>query len=176
MKYVLIAASTALALGLAAPAFAADPALDSNTGLYGGIGWVGVNDSDHTVNGVQGRVGYRFMNYLGVEGEAAFGVGDTDIGSGVKAHLNNEAGVYGVGFLPVSPNFDVFARVGWAEDDVSVKNGSSSLSGTDNGFAWGLGGQYYFDGKNGIRADWTRQQLNHDIHPDVWSVSYTRRF
>ncbi len=176
MKFVLTAAS-ALALGLiSAPAFAADPPADTSNGLYGTLGWAGVSDSSHMVNGVQGRVGYRFMNYFGVEGEAAFGVGDTSLGSGVKAHLNNEAGAYAVGFLPVNQNFDLFARAGWAEDDVSVKGGGSTLSGNANGFAWGAGAQYYWDGKNGIRGDWTRQDFSHGNNVDVWGVSYTRKF
>jgi hypothetical protein len=173
MKVVLIAAS-ALALGLvSAPAFAADPA-DS---LYGTIGWAGFTDgSDNTLNAVQGRVGYRAMHYLGVEGEAAFGVGSTSLGSGVSGHLNNSAGAYAVGYLPVSPQLDLFARAGWAEDNVKVSGGGSSISGNANGFAWGGGGQYFWDGKNGVRADWTRQDFNRGVNANVWGVSYARKF
>jgi hypothetical protein len=176
MKFLLIAAS-ALAVGLcAAPAFAADYGVRVPDGPYVGAGWAGVTDSSNTLNAIQGRLGYRFMNYFGVEGEAAFGVGDTGIGSGLNAHLNHELGAYAVGYLPVNPDFDLFARAGWSQDDVTVSGGSSSLSGTADGFSWGAGGQYFWDGQNGVRADWTRQDFNHGGDLDVWGVSYTRRF
>ena len=83
---------------------------------------------------MQGRLGYRFMPYLGIEGELATGLkGDTDTMAGVHVNtkLKHEAAIYGVGFLPVSPNTDLLARVGY---------GTAQAAARRPAFGLGLGG------------------------------------
>ena len=48
-----------------------------------------------------------------------------------------------------------------------------------DGESWnyGVGANYYFDGQNGLRGDWTRRDFEDDAgEADVYSVSYVRRF
>jgi outer membrane immunogenic protein len=181
MKIVLTAAS-ALAATLALAAVASPASAQStpatDTGWY-----VNLGASSHDTNGVNnlgtvdGRVGYRANRWLAVEGEAGFGINDKTVAANTQAKIDNHEGLYAVGLLPVSSNLDLFARVGWARTDVSVKGtGGFSGRGDASGLSYGAGAQYMFDGKNGIRGDYTRDDFNHGDHANVWGVSYVRKF
>lgn len=164
MKSLVIAASAAALLGIAAPAVAS-----AETTWYGNLGYAGIDADSVNLGAIQGRLGAQFNPYIAVEGEVAFGVKDDDI-SGIKVKLNNEYGVYGVAKYPVNENFDVFARVGYARAEAKV----AGTSGSDDGVAYGVGAQYTFDGVNGVRADYTKYDFLGDA--DVWSVSYVHKF
>lgn len=164
MKTLMIGASVAALLAIAAPV-----AANAETTWYGNIGYAGVDADSVNLGAIQGRLGAQFNPNIGVEGEVAFGVKDDDI-SGVKVKLNNEYGIYGVARLPVNDKFDVFARVGYARAEAKV----AGSSGSDDGVAYGAGAEYSFDGKNGVRADYTKYDFLGDA--DVWSVSYVRKF
>lgn len=164
MKSLVLAASAAAVLAIAAPAVAS-----AETTWYGNVGYAGVSADSVNLGAIQGRVGAQINPYVGIEGEVAFGVKDDDV-SGVKVKLNNEYGIYGVAKLPVNDQFDVFARVGYARADAKV----AGTSGSDDGVAYGVGAEYSFDGKNGVRADYTKYDFLGDA--DVWSVSYVRKF
>jgi hypothetical protein len=172
MKIVLIAATGLAAALLAAPAFAQNVSINTqpNTGFYGTLGYTDRSADGADLSGITGRVGDRLFNYFGVEGEATFGVGDDN-----GLHLDNRAGVFGVGYLPIAPNIDLFARAGWSETQLSFHGSGFSAQGNDNGFSYGAGGQWFWDGKNGVRGDWTRDDYGHD-QADVWGVSYIRKF
>ena len=73
------------------------------------------------------------------------------------------------GKLPIGEKFDIFARAGAARTDF---NGPGT-GGSDSGFAYGAGADFYFTQHDGIRADWTRHDYN-DL--DSYSVSYVRKF
>jgi len=163
MKTLMIAASAAVLSLAAIPAAA-------QAQTYGTIGYAGVDAEGADVGAIQGRLGYKFTPYLGVEGEAAFGIkGDTV--SGIDVDMKHEIGVFGVLTAPVSPSVDLFARAGY-----TVATFDTSLGDVESdGFAYGLGGQYNVTEKDGVRLDWTRH--NHDdVEADVWSIGYSRKF
>jgi hypothetical protein len=178
MKTLIAVASAAAALCVL-PSLAQAQA--APTGVYGAIGYTDFH-SDHTdLGAIQGRLGYRFMPYAGVEGEAAFGVKKDDVTVGSvtgRAKLDHEVAIYGVGFLPLSDKADVLARVGYGNTKVKVSALGTSASADGDSWNFGVGGQYHFDGKNGVRADYTRQEFTKDNagHADVYSIAYTRRF
>lgn len=179
---VLIAAAAASAIAALSPAIAsAQTSTTSGTTFYGTLGYADT-DLDHVnLGAIQGRVGARFGQYFGVEGELSGGVKNDTVnvaGTDVKVKLDSQEALYGVGFLPVSPNFDLLARVGYGHTE-----GSGSVSGvsaTAKGDSWnyGVGGQYTFDGKNGVRVDYTREafQGHNTDDANVWSVAYLRKF
>jgi opacity protein-like surface antigen len=190
---------TLIATASAAAAFCVMPALaqaqEAPTGVYGTLGYADAHSNSSDLGVIQGRLGYRVMPYAGVEGEAAFGVkkDDVDVSTALgdingRAELKHEFAAYGVGFLPVSPNADLLARVGYGTSRVKVSAPAQTVGGvalpaasaSDNQDSWnfGVGGQYHFDGKNGVRLDYTRQEFTKDSygHADVYSVAYTRRF
>jgi hypothetical protein len=160
----MIGASVAALLAIAAPV-----AANAETTWYGNIGYAGVSADDVNLGAIQGRIGAQFNPYIGVEGEVAFGVKEDTV-AGVDVKLDNEYGIYGVAKLPVNEQFDVFARVGYARAEADI----GGTSGSDDGVAYGVGAQYTFDGKNGVRADYTKYDFLGDA--DVWSVSYVRKF
>jgi opacity protein-like surface antigen len=141
-----------------------------------------------------GRVGYWINSYFAVEGELGFGLGgddfnqavpvdvlgtpvnvDTNVGLDIKSYY----GAFGRFIMPVSEQFDIFARAGYgqanADADItaSVAGFSASGSATEkaSGFAYGAGAQFNITDKDGIRADFTRLE-----DTNIISLSYARRF
>ena len=180
MKNALIAAASLAALGAAVPAAAQDAAAATNTGVYGNLN-LGIADGGQVdLKTIGARLGYRFTPYIGVEGELATGLkSDTDTIAGVDVNtkLKHEAAAYAVGFLPVMPNTDILARVGYGTTKLRAKSGGVSASDSAESWNFGVGAQHLFDGANGIRVDYTRQEYNHDQgHANVWTAGYVRKF
>jgi hypothetical protein len=180
MKYVLSFATVAV-LGLSTPVLAQEQVV-APTGIYGTFGYAGTSQSDVDLGALQGRIGYRFNNWLGAEGELAVGVkGDTQrVAPGVDAKfkLDHQEALYGVGFVPLSPQFDLLGRVGYGHSRMSAKVNGFTVADSADSWNYGAGAQYHFDPKNGVRADYTRQEYQRSAggHADVWSVAYNRRF
>jgi len=194
MKLLFAAASVAV-FAAAVPAIASAQAAAPTTNAYGNIGYANTHDSGADMGTIQGRLGYRFNNWLGVEGEVAGGVKGDDVSANVgganvtgKAKIEHQEAIYGVGFLPLNPNWEVLGRVGYGHTKAKISDASvsgaggtvSGLSASDSGDSWnfGVGAQYHWDGLNGIRADYTREEFtgSGDGHGDVLSVAYSRKF
>lgn len=181
MKLSTLAVSAAaIALFLPAAAMAQAGSANTGTSFYGTLGYADT-DLDHVnLGSIQGRLGVRFGQYFGVEGELAGGVKDDKVnvnGTDVKVKLNSQEAIYGVGFLPLSPNFDLLARVGYGHSQGSGSVAGVTANAKGDSWNYGVGGQYSFDGKNGVRADYTREQFqNHGGDANVWAISYVRKF
>lgn len=183
MKFV-IAAATAAAMAALVPAAA--QAQDAVApGAYGNLGYSYIDAQGDHLDAIQGRLGYRFMPFVGVEGEAALGIGGASdsvvlpngqtVTGSVK--LKHELAAYAVGFVPVSPNLDLLARIGYGTQKLRVKAAGVSDSDSVESVNYGVGAQFHWDGVNGVRGDWTRYDFNSGFgHADVFSVSYSRRF
>lgn len=180
MKALMLAATAAAAMSLPVLAHADQPAAGTTT-FNGFIGYSAAGADDINLGAVQGRLAVRFGQYLGIEGELAGGVdGDTVdvLGAPTDVKLQHQEAIYGVGYLPVNANFDLLARVGYGHSEISASGpGVPLAAASGNSWNYGVGGQYYFDGANGLRIDYTR----HDFtgggpNADVWSIGYTRRF
>lgn len=185
MKTLFVAAS-AVALASLVPALA-QAQTAPNTGAYVNLGYARADTDPGKLDIIQGKVGYRFMPYFGIEGELATGLGSdkVTVPTGVanpatvsaSIKLKHEAAAYAVGFVPLSPNTDLFARVGYGTTKIRVRGAGVSASGSEESINYGLGAQHHFDGVNGIRAEWTRQDFdNGSGKADVFGVAYTRRF
>jgi len=174
----LIAASS-LALLAAAPA-AAIAQEAGTTSMYGTFGYAGSSVEGVDLGAIQGRVGARFGKYVGIEGELGAGVKNdkTDVaGTSVKIEPQHQAAVYGVGYLPVAPNVDLFARVGYGTTDIKASAAGTSVADNSDSWNYGVGGQYMVDDKNGVRADYTRYDYrDSSSNADVWALSYLRKF
>lgn len=180
MPYSQVSAvAGAAAAALFAAALAAQPAAaqdgSPSSYVYGTLGYAnhGVGGAD--LGTVQGRLGDRFSRYLGVEGEVGFGVNREGIGGNESARINDQEAIYGVGYLPIMPHLDLFARIGVQRTDWDFK-GPLNEHGAEKSWNWGAGGQYWLDRHNGIRAEYTRENFDYAPTGDDWSVSYVRRF
>jgi outer membrane immunogenic protein len=183
MKAYLAAASSAAILALPALAFAQG----SNTTpahFYGGLGYAHRDYDGADTSTVQGRLGYRLNNNLALEGELGGGVNsDTDRDGALtsKYKLTREGAVYGVGLLPISPNTDVYARVGYGASQIKSQYDLAGITASDKdtvkSWRFGAGAEHFLDGKNGVRVDYTREEATRgDRDANVWSAGYVRRF
>lgn len=148
---------------------------------YGSIGYshLDARDADVDLGAVTGRLGAKFNPYFGVEGEASFGVRDDSVTiAGATADIEHEydAAAYAVGFLPINPNLELFARVGYGTTKVEASAAGITVAEDGESWNYGVGANYYFDGQNGVRGDWTRRDFSDGGDADVWSLSYVRRF
>ena len=174
MRNVLLA-TAALTL-IAVPAAAQD-----RGPVTGSIGYTQFDADVADLGAITGRLGYDFTPNFGIEGEASVGVRDDDVTiAGVDGSVEHEydAAVYGVAKVPVSPNLELFGRVGYGT--TSVKADIAGLTATADGESlnYGAGANWFFDGQNGVRADWTRRDFRDDDggEVDTWSLGYVRRF
>jgi len=183
MKNALISAASLAAIAAVVPAAAqAQIATTAEvpTGIYGGVS-AGIADGSGIDLGVIGaRLGYRFNNFFGVEGDLGTGLkSDTDTIAGVDVNtkLKYDAAAYGVGYLPIGPNTDLLARVGYGTTKLRAKAAGVSASDSTESWNFGVGAQHFFDGQNGVRVDFTRKEFeDSSAHANVWTVGYTRRF
>jgi len=132
----------------------------------------------HDKDGIYVTVGGTFLSDRNIPVEVApFGVVDVD--ANVTLDVDNYYIGFARGILPVSDEFDLFVRLGYGEangdaDITATALGFStegSVSQSESGFAYGVGGQYDFTQKDGIRADYTRLD-----DTDIISLAYARRF
>ena len=178
MKSLITTAAAAALVAAFVPAIA--NAQDTSVTGYGSLGYSHHDMEGADVGAIQGRLGARFGQYLGVEGELGFGVKKDDVniaGVNGKAKLEHQAAIYGVGFLPVAPNADLYARIGYGSSEGKVTVPGASVKADGDSWNYGVGANYYLDGKNGVRADWTRRDFrDNGGKADAYSVSYIRRF
>jgi outer membrane immunogenic protein len=181
MNKILISAAVAVMAAVATPVFAQGSSDFSPTTFYvnggGAIYDANFGAGKTTLGALGGRVGVRFGKYLGGEGELAIGVNSQNV-SGVDVKVSDAYAGYLVGYLPAGENFDVFARVGYGHQDVRATVGSVSVTGGNNTYNLGVGGQYFFTKNDGVRAEYTRFQhaTSNDGDVNVYSIAYVRKF
>lgn len=147
----------------------------------GSIGYTHLDGDDGSLGAVTGRVGAKISRYIGVEGEASFGVKDEDITiGGVDGSLEHEydAAIYGVANVPVSENLELFGRLGYGTTSIKADVAGFTASEDGESLNYGAGANYFFDGQNGVRADWTRRDFTDDDggEIDTYGLSFVRRF
>ena len=94
----------------------------------------------------------------------------------VDVELKHAAAIYGVAGVPLGENGRIFARVGYGTQKIEASAAGVAIDGSEESVNYGVGAQYFFDGQNGIRGDYTKHDFNDSGDADVWSVSYVRRF
>jgi opacity protein-like surface antigen len=187
----IVIAATGLTLAAAGAAAAQTTAPSggafwSPSGFYGTLGYANLEAAegpDTDLSAITGRIGARFGRYLGVEGELSGGLGNntsTIGGDEVRTALQTQYAGYVVGFLPVTPQFEVLARVGYGGQQLHVTDETALVRGDNHydSLNYGAGAQYFFDPKDAVRFDYTRYDAQAAGEPDsdVFSLSWVRRF
>ncbi len=124
------------------------------------------------------RGSYDFTQYVGVEGQLNIGLGDESLTIGGvtgDVSLDYVAGVFGVVRPFSNENGSVFLRAGYTTTEGGASVAGLSASVDDQAWAYGVGGEYFFDGRNGVRADYTRFDYDDGGDADFFGISYVRR-
>lgn len=175
MLRTLVSAS-AIALAAASASFA-----DSGDFTWSaGYSAIEVSDSTQSVDvgAVTLRTGYEFTRHFGFEGQLDIGVTDDTIivaATPVDVELNYAASLFGIARAPVSENVNLFIRGGYTAADVEASVPGVSVTSNTDGWAYGVGGEIFFDQYNGFRAGYTHHDFD-SSDADVLSISYVRRF
>jgi hypothetical protein len=176
MRNILLATATLSLFALPAAAQSV-----SSPQWYGTAGYTHLDGDNADLGAVTGRVGTRLHPNFGLEGEASIGVVDDDITvAGVTGSVEQDydAAAYAVGVLPISPNVELFGRVGYGTTSIKADVAGASAEADGESLNYGAGGTYFLDDRNGLRADWTRRDFTDDDggEIDTYGVSYVRRF
>ncbi len=180
-KIALVTALMLTAATFAVSANAQDAAAPAAGAHTGGYVQVGLSDTklDDDYGAINFGAGYDINKYVAVEADFEVGVTNktyTIGGVNVKTKLDYSAGAFVVGKLPLSPDFDLTARLGYAKAQVKASGAGHSATADEDGAAFGVGVRYFPNGGlNGVRADVTRVKLD-DGDADIYQVSYVRRF
>lgn len=126
------------------------------------------------VGALTGRGTYFFNRYLGVEGEASFGIDDANIGP-ATVELDHSLGAFGVLRAPVAERLELFGRLGYQTSELTASGPGGSISGDVDGVAYGVGGKFYLTERFGIRADVARFEGD-DGEADVLSIGGVFKF
>ena len=84
-------------------------------------------------------------------------------------------GAYGRVQAPLGENLTVFARAGFVQVEIDAEGAGATASESESGAGYGVGGEYHFDGVNGVRADYTRYDIE-DLEVDAFMLGYSRKF
>jgi len=115
-----------------------------------------------SMGNVYGRVGAKYK-YIGAEVEIGQGLSDIEE-DGFSLGVGTQLAAFGILRLPVQDNADIFLRAGYHSTDLEVGfdgfdpdlgNIDVSEDVTSDGFAFGVGGTFYFTDNLGVRGDIT---------------------
>ena len=169
---------------VAAAALFAMPAMAQDAQVYAGVG---VDSFEFDAYTLSGRVGANFSDYLGVEGQAGFGIIDDEESFGgdeVSVGIDFFGAAFLTGRFPASEQFDVVGRVGYYYVDAGAEiNGNTvdleaeGIEDSADGLAFGAGGQFNFgEGyRNAVRLEYTYLD-GEGGNGDAVSLSFLRRF
>ena len=172
MKLAITAALVASALALPAVASAQDQWSDYS----GSVAYTNtdVSSGGPKLGAVTGRLSWKSNMFWGLEGEGSGGVKKDTI-AGKEYKLNSQFAGYVTATAPLMTNLDIFARVGYGTTKITA----TPLVGSSTNQSWnyGVGGDWYWDANNGLRADYLRENFQKGgTDANVWSVGYVRRF
>jgi outer membrane immunogenic protein len=178
MRFIVLAALAASAVAAPAVAQTVEPSTGFKPVASVSAGFSRFVDGSEEFNGgaLSGRATVRFHRNFGIEADASLGLETSDI-AGLEFKMNHNIATYAVGYWPISDNADLIGRIGYGASEFEVSDGVVSASETFSGVTAGIGGQYFFDDKNGLRMDVTRHHYE-DLDGGIDSVSlmYVRNF
>ncbi|HET9161662.1 MAG TPA: outer membrane beta-barrel protein [Caulobacteraceae bacterium] len=180
MKIIIAAAAAASALALAGTASAQ---------VYGTIGYSYYDTQTINLGGPTARIGWKSPTPLGLELEGSIGTDKDTTGKigpdVVRVQLQNQWAGYVTATGKIGDSFEAFARVGYGSTSLKASSTATSLTTTPFTFhdtfdSWnmGVGGQFVYDGVNGIRFEYTRMHFTDDGIDDsnTYTISYVRKF
>jgi outer membrane immunogenic protein len=187
----LIPAVAALVTLVSAPVLAQSAPADkpkSNISTYVGGGYSLYNGGeDIRFSAATLRGGVMFTPNFGAEVEFSKGIGASDLkGLGFAnfdLSLDSQISGFVVGRLPMSEQSNLFARLGYSSATLSVKGNGPFTGGSADielqDVIWGIGGEYYFNNRLGVRGEVTGFKAEGntiDNGLDIFTISLVAKF
>ncbi|MEA3491758.1 MAG: porin family protein [Campylobacterota bacterium] len=133
------------------------------------------------------QAGYKFNSYVAIEGRYWIGMNDlSDTSYYFDNPFNTDAtlnafGIYVKPMYPVTEEFDVYALLGYGktslEEDIFIPGGTFTETTDLDGFSWGLGVSYTFNGNVSIFADYVvLYDDNYDEYQDYLDTGASSDF
>ncbi|HHL42181.1 MAG TPA: porin family protein [Hellea balneolensis] len=158
-------------------AFSGFPLLShaQDTGTYVGIG---VTSFEFDTYGLNGKLGYNLSKNFAVESEGFVGLTKKTSNFGTSlltSKVNYSIAAYAVAKIPLTEQFEIFARGGYHNTRLSVKNQLVGTKGDIDGFAVGGGAGYNLSEKNSIRLEYTYLDGSY-ANIDTVAISFMHKF
>ena len=133
------------------------------------------------------QAGYKFNDYVAVEGRYWFGlessISDWNINTSANDVTIDAWGIYVKPMYPVTEAFNVYALLGYASADFE-QHSRNYVSDSVDGFSWGLGADYSFTDNVAVFIDYTSIYNDEksyatgevDYEIDTWNFGVTYTF
>ena len=147
---------------------------------------------DHTQNSVMLQAGYKFNEYVAVEGRYWFGMDETFNFDNETYDVSADSwGIYVKPMYPVTDAFDIYALLGYGSSEYSYSQKFANHAHIDNstdaldGFSWGLGGAYSFTDNVAVFVDYVSlyddnkgldARYDADYEISTWNFGVTYQF
>lgn len=121
---------------------------------------------------------YLFTDRFGLEGQMAFGIDNSTVDFGAlgvaDVELDYSFAAYGVYTYPLSDTLSLFGRAGYITTELGTGATGYSLPEDDGAFSAGLGAEWFFNQRDGLRFDYS--WADYDEEARYYGISYVRRF
>ncbi|MDM7985644.1 MAG: porin family protein [Maricaulis sp.] len=120
---------------------------------------------------------YMFNERFGAEGQLNFGINDESVDLGVvtaDVSLDYGVGAFAFANLYTNEGLNLFGRLGYVHAELEADAVGITVSEDDGAFAAGVGAEFFFDDRNGVRFDYT--WADYEDSANFYGLSYVRRF
>jgi opacity protein-like surface antigen len=149
-------------------------------GLYAGalltrttVSLDGRGDANPTTIGA--KLGMSINKNFAVEARLGTGLSDDSL-SGISVKVDNFAGIYAKGILPVSDAASVYGLLGYTQGKIKLEAAGQSLSDSDTDISYGIGADFAVSGGTSVGVEWARFFKGDGYKVDGLSLSVSFKF
>lgn len=149
-------------------------------GLYAGAlltrATVSIDDiGDTNPTTIGALLGMSINKNFAVEARLGAGLADDSIGAG-NIKIDNFAGFYAKGILPVSDAASVYGLLGYTQGKIKAEGPGGSVSDSDSDISYGIGAEFAVSGTTSVGVEWARLFKGEDYKVDGLSLSVSFKF
>lgn len=178
MKKLLLAAAVALSCAAAQAQLSAEIGYAATTIKVSEAG----NNGKSSPAAIRGLIAYEFHPNLAFEGMLAFGLSEAGYSlngrnvPGLNFKIDNIMGLYVKPKMKLSDDFEVFARIGYADLRGKTTAPGYSVSSKDSSASYGVGLSYAIDKTYSVNADYMTYVNKNDTKVNGWTLGVGFKF